>query len=64
MCVAAPPLRAHDLVRERFDHIGAGHEHVGRIPDHEDEVGYGRGVDRAAGARAHDHRYLWDDAGA
>ena len=30
--------------------------------DHEDEVGHGRAVDRAAGARAEDHADLRDDA--
>ena len=32
------------------------------LVDHEDEVGHGRAVDRAAGARAHDHADLRDDA--
>ena len=43
-------------------HVGAGDEHVRGVLDHEHEVGHGGGVDRAAGARAHDHADLRDDA--
>ena len=42
--------------------LGAGDEHVGGVLDHEDEVGHRRRINRAAGAGAHDHRDLRDDA--
>ncbi len=50
------------LVGHRLHDVGAGHEHVGRVPHHEDEVGHRRRVDRAAGAGAHDQRDLRDHA--
>ncbi len=50
------------LSGDRLHHVGAGDEHVRRALDHEDEVGHGRRVDGAAGARAHDHADLGNDA--
>ena len=46
------------FVRDRLDDVRAGDEHVRGLVDHQDEVGHGRRVDRAAGARAHDGRDL------
>ena len=43
---------------DRLDHLGAGHEHVGAVLDHEDEVGDGRRIHRTARAGAHDHADL------
>ncbi len=51
-------FRGHFFVCHGFDHIGTGHEHVGAVFHHENEIGHGRGVNRAAGARAHDDRDL------
>ena len=45
-----------------LDHIRPGDEHVGTVAHHEDEIGHGRGINRAARARPHDERYLWDNA--
>ena len=42
---------------------GPGHEHVARAVHHHGEVGDGRRVDRAAGARPHDRGDLRHDAG-
>jgi len=50
------------FVRDGLDHVGAGDEHVGSFIDHEDEVGDGGRVDRAAGAGAHDRGDLRDDS--
>ena len=52
-----------DFVRHGLHDVGAGHEHVGRVAHHEDEVGHRRRIDVAAGARAHDDADLRDDAG-
>ena len=60
---AAELLEGHVLAGHRLDHVGAGDEHVRSPLHHEGEVGDGRGVDRAARARAHDQRDLRDDAG-
>ena len=59
---AAELLLGDVLVRHRLDDVGAGHEHVARVLDHDDEVGDGRRVHGAAGARAHDRRDLRHDA--
>jgi hypothetical protein len=59
---AAQFLGSDDFVRDRFDHVRAGHEHVGAVLDHEDEVGHGRRVNGAAGAGSHDHGDLRDHA--
>ena len=61
---AAELLELDLLARHRLDDVGAGDEHVRGLLDHEDEVRHGRGVDGAAGARAHDQRDLRDHAGA
>ena len=60
---AAEFLRGDDLVGHGLDHVGAGDEHVARVAHHEDEVGHGRRIDVAAGARPHDDGNLRDDAG-
>ena len=60
---AAQFLGGDDLMGDGLDHVGTGHEHVGAVLHHEDEVGHGRGVHGAAGARPHDQRDLRDDAG-
>ena len=60
---AAELLLGDLLVRHRPDHVGAGHEHVARALDHDVEVGDGRRVDGAAGARPHDRGDLRDHAG-
>ena len=59
---AAELLLGHLLVGHRPDHIGAGDEHVGGVLHHEDEVGDGRAVNRAARAGAHDGADLRHDA--
>ena len=55
---AAELFLGHLLVRDRLDHVGAGHEHVARVLHHDDEVGDRRRVDGAAGARPHDRGNL------
>ena len=57
-------LETHLLAGHRLDHVGPRDEHVRGLLDHEDEVGHGRGVDRAARARAHDQADLGDHARA
>ena len=52
------------LARHGLDDLGAGDEHVAGVLDHENIVGHGRRVDRAARGRPHDGRDLRDDAGA
>ena len=59
---AAELLFGDFLVRHRLQHVGPGHEHVARVPDHDREIGDGRRVDRAARARAHDRGNLRHDA--
>ena len=59
---AAELLLRHVLVRDRLDDVRPGHEHVARALHHHREVGDGRRVDGAAGARPHDGRDLRDDA--
>ena len=60
---AAELVEADVLAGDRLDDVGTGDEHVRGLVDHHGEVGDGGGVDRAAGARAHDQRDLRDDAG-
>ncbi len=61
----SPQLFGGDrFVGDGFNHVGAGHEHVGAVLDHEDEVGHGRRIDRAAGTGPHDHGHLGNDAGS
>ena len=51
---AAELLELDVLAGDALDDLGAGDEHVRGLVDHDDEVGDGGGVDRAAGARAED----------
>ena len=50
------------FVGDRLDHVGAGHEHVARVLDHDGEIGDRGRVDGAAGAGSHDRRDLRHDA--
>jgi hypothetical protein len=59
---AAQLLGRHLLVGHGLHDFGAGHEHVGAVLHHEDEVGHRGRVHRAAGAGAHDHADLRDHA--
>ena len=58
---AAQLLLGDFLMSDGLDDVGAGDEHVRGFPRHEDEIGDGRRVDRAARARAHDGADLRDD---
>ena len=60
-----PPqlLLGHLLVGHRLHHVRPGHEHVGGVLHHEDEVGHRRGIDRAPRARPHYERDLGDHPG-
>ena len=60
---AAQLLCGDVLAGDGFDDLGTGDEHVGGLIHHEDEVGEGGGVDRAAGAGAHDGGDLGHHAG-
>ena len=51
---AAELLMGDVLMGDRAHHIRPGHEHVGAVLDHEDEVGHRRRIDRPARAGAHD----------
>ncbi len=46
------------LVGDRFNDLRPGNEHVGAVFHHEDEIGHGGRIYRAAGARPHDHGNL------
>ena len=59
---AAELLEGDVLAGDRLHHVGAGDEHVRGALHHEDEVGHGRRVDRAAGAGPQDHADLGDHA--
>ena len=59
---AAELLEGDVLAGDRLHHVGAGDEHVRGALHHEDEVGHGRRVDGAAGARPQDHADLGDHA--
>jgi hypothetical protein len=59
---AAELFRGDDLIGDRLHDVRAGHEHVGTVAHHEDKVGHRRRIDGAAGAGAHDHRDLRNDA--
>jgi hypothetical protein len=63
--VMAPPkfFEGHVFAGDGLNHVWPGDEHVAAVFDHEDEVGEGGGVDRAARARPHDGADLGDDAG-
>ena len=59
MHAGAAEVLLGDLLAGHLLHdVGTGDEHVRGLVDHEHEVGHDRAVDRAAGARAHDHRDL------
>ncbi|MPM67767.1 hypothetical protein SDC9_114691 [bioreactor metagenome] len=53
----------HVLVGHGLHDFRTGHEHVGRVLDHEDEIGHRRAIHGTAGTGAHDHRNLRHDAG-
>ena len=55
-------LGGDDLVGDGLDHVWAGHEHVGSVLHHEDEIGHRGRIDRPARAGAHDDADLRDDA--
>ena len=59
---AAELVEGHVLAGHDADHLGAGDEHVAVPVDHEDEVGDGRRVHGAAGARPRDDADLRDHA--
>ena len=59
---AAELLDRDDLAGDGLDDVRAGQEHRARAPGHDHEVGQGRRVDGAAGARPEDDRDLRDDA--
>ena len=52
------------LAGRRADHVGPRDEHVRIVAGHDDEVGEGRAVHGAAGARAEDDGDLRDHAGS
>ena len=60
-CRAAQFLVGHLFAGHRLDDIGAGDVHLAGALDHEDEVGDGWRVNRAAGRGTDDHRNLGDD---
>src|SRR5690349_2891239 len=59
---AAQLLHRDFFVCHCLNNIWTSNEHVTRIFHHEDEIGHGRRIDRAAGARTHNGRDLRDDA--
>ena len=63
--MSAPPTSSIVAVSpgHRLDHFGAGDEHVGVLPRHDDEVHQRRRVGGTAGARAADDGDLRHDAG-
>ena len=52
------------FVGHGLDDFRPGDEHVRSVLHHQDEVGHRRGINRAAGARAHDGRDLRHHAGS
>ena len=56
-------LMGDDLTCDGADDIRAGDVHLADAVFHDDEIGDGGAVDRAAGGGAHDEADLWDDAG-
>ena len=50
------------LVRDRFDHVGAGHEHVAGALGHENEIRQGWRIHRPARTRTEDGTQLWNHA--
>ena len=59
---AAEFLGGHFFMGHGLAHFRTGHEHIGRIFNHEDEIGHRGRVDRAAGAGTHDEGDLRDHA--
>ena len=59
---AAQILLGNIFVRNGFDDVRAGDEHVRRVARHENEIGDGRRIHGAARARAHDGADLRDHA--
>ncbi|MCG3160031.1 MAG: hypothetical protein JMDDDDMK_01063 [Acidobacteria bacterium] len=59
---AAKLFFRHFFVRDGFDHVGAGDEHIAGVFDHHREICDRRRIDRAASARPHNRRNLRDDA--
>ena len=59
---AAQFLLGDFFVRDGLDDVRAGDEHVGRVAGHENKIGDRRGIDGAAGARAHDRADLRNHA--
>lgn len=60
---AAEAVLGDLLAGHRAHHVGAGDEHLRGLADHEDEVGQGGAVGRAAGAGTEHDRDLRDDTG-
>ena len=61
---AAQFFRRHFFIGYGFHNIGAGHEHVGGVADHENEIGNGRRIHIAPRAWAHNHGDLGNNAGS
>ena len=59
---AAQVLGRDGLVGDGLHDLGAGHEHVARVPHHEDEVRHGGRIHVAARAGTHDDRDLRNHA--
>ena len=59
---AAQLLDVHVLAGDGLDHLRAGEEHEGLLADHDDQVGQGGRIGRAARARAEHHADLRDHA--
>ena len=55
---AAELLFRDVFVRDRLDHVRPGDEHVGSLVHHQNEIGDGRRIHRAARARPHDRGNL------
>src|SRR5213080_4239600 len=58
---AAEFFFCHIFMRHSLDHVRTGDEHIGRVLDHDVEVGNRRTVNGAAGAWAHDATDLRHD---
>src|SRR3972149_5955602 len=59
---AAQTFHVDDLAGDRLDHFRTGQEHEGLFFDHDDHVGDGGRVSRAASAWSHDQTDLRDEA--
>src|SRR5437870_13508023 len=58
---AAEFFFSHIFMRHGLDYLRTGDEHIGRVFDHDVEVGDRRTVNGAACARAHNATDLWHD---